>query len=645
MITMAVPTGLFLRPLILAVLSLLLLLSPSVSSSSEWLDIDASDLKALQVIETELGVNSQRSLSSGANPCGHGGVFCERRLSSSATGEYVLRVTRLVYRSRSLSGTISPVIGKLTELKELTLSNNKLVNGLPVDVLNCKKLEVLDVRNNRFSGQVPGNFSRLIRLRILDLSSNKFSGNLNFLKNLRNLESLSVSNNLFSGKIPQGVDSFHNLRFFDFSENRFLEGPVPVMSKIKTKLQTSSLHQTRHILAETQNSTKKANNNTTTTTSKATSEHDKKKIKKKKNKKKKVLAWILGFLVGGIGGTLSGFVFSVIFRLVLRAIRGPEKPSGPTLFSPMIKKAEDLAFLENEEALASLEIIGRGGCGEVFKAELPNSNGKIIAVKKVTQQSKEAGELVDEESRMLNRYMRQIRSEIATVGHIRHRNLLPLLAHVAQPECHYLVYEYMKNGSLQDILTDVAAGNKELMWPARHKIAVGIAAGLEYLHMDHKPAIIHRDLKPANILLDDDMEARISDFGLAKVMPDAVTHITASKLAGTVGYIASEYHQTLKFTDKCDIYSFGVILGVLVIGKLPSDEFFQTTDELSLIKWMRNMVTSENPSLAIDPKLMEQGFDEQMLLVLKIACYCTLDDPKQRPNSKDVRTMLSQIKH
>ncbi|CAN7115357.1 unnamed protein product [Brassica rapa subsp. narinosa] len=644
MITMAVPTGLFLRPLILAVLSLLLLLSPSVSSSSEWLDIDASDLKALQVIETELGVNSQRSLSSGVNPCGHGGVFCERRLSSSATGEYVVRVTRLVYRSRTLSGTISPVIGKLSELKELILSNNKLVNGLPVDVLSCKKLEVLDVRNNGFSGQVPGNFSRLIRLRILDLSSNKFSGNLNFLKNLRNLESLSVSNNLFSGKIPQGVDSFHNLRFFDFSENRFLEGPVPVMSKIKTKIQTSSLQQTRHILAETQNSTKKANN-TTTNTSKATSEHDKKKIKKKKNKKKKVLAWILGFLVGGIGGTLSGFVFSVIFRLVLRAIRGPEKPSGPTLFSPMIKKAEDLAFLENEEALASLEIIGRGGCGEVFKAELPNSNGKIIAVKKVTQQSKEAGELVDEESRMLNRYMRQIRSEIATVGHIRHRNLLPLLAHVAQPECHYLVYEYMKNGSLQDILTDVAAGNKELMWPARHKIAVGIAAGLEYLHMDHKPAIIHRDLKPANILLDDDMEARISDFGLAKVMPDAVTHITASKLAGTVGYIASEYHQTLKFTDKCDIYSFGVILGVLVIGKLPSDEFFQTTDELSLIKWMRNMVTSENPSLAIDPKLTEQGFDEQMLLVLKIACYCTLDDPKQRPNSKDVRTMLSQIKH
>ncbi|KAG5401836.1 hypothetical protein IGI04_016443 [Brassica rapa subsp. trilocularis] len=636
---MAVPTGnahLFLRPLILAILSLLLLASPFVSS----VDIDSSDLKALQVIETELGVNGQRSSpsSSDANPCGRGGVSCERR-PSDATGGYVLRVTRLVHRSRSLTGTISPVIGTLWELKELTLSNNKLVGGVPLDVLNCKKLEVLDVRNNRFSGQIPANFSGFIRLRILDLSSNKFSGNLNFLRNLPNLESLSVANNIFSGKIPELVMSFHNLRFFDFSGNRLLESPVPVMSKIKI-----SPYQTRHILAETPstNSTKKPNNTTTTTKATASPPKDKKKKKKKKkNKRKIVVAWILGFVVVGIGGIISG----VIFRLILKARRGPEKPLSPTIFSLLIKRAEDLAFLENEESLASLKLIGRGGCREVFKAKLPGSNGKIIAVKRVTQPCRSATELVDEEPRFLNRYMLQIRSEIITVGHIRHRNLLPLLAHVPRLEYHFLVYEYMKNGSLQDILTDVSAGNKELTWPARHKLALGIAAGLEYLHMESKPRIIHRDLKPANVLLDDDMEARITDFGLAKAMPDAVTHITTSKLSGTVGYIAPEYHQTLKFTDKCDIYSFGVILGVLVIGKLPSDEFFQHTDEMSLIKWMRKVLTSENPSLAIDPKLMEQGFDEQMLLVLKIACYCTLDDPKQRPNSRDVKTMLSQIKH
>ncbi|KAL1221182.1 Leucine-rich repeat receptor-like serine/threonine/tyrosine-protein kinase SOBIR1 [Cardamine amara subsp. amara] len=295
----------------------------------------------------------------------------------------------------------------------------------------------------------------------------------------------------------------------------------------------------------------------------------------------------------------------MMFELILAAIRGSGKQAGPSIFSLLIKKAKSLAFLKDESAVASLEIIGKGSCGYVFKAELPGSNGKIIAVKK----------------------MSYIRSEISTVGQIRHRNLLPLLAHVSRPECHFFVYEFMKNGSLQDILTDVAAGNRELTWPARYKIALGVAAGLEYLHMDHSPRIIHSDLKLANVLLDDDMEARISGFEQA------------------MAYIAPEYHQTLIFTDKCDIFSFGVILGFLVIGKLPFNKFFELTDEMSLNKWMRKKITSENPSIAIDPKLMEQGFDEQILLVLKIACYCTLKDPRQRPNSKDVRTMLSQIKH
>ncbi|TKY73583.1 Leucine-rich repeat receptor serine/threonine/tyrosine-protein kinase SOBIR1 [Spatholobus suberectus] len=203
----------------------------------------------------------------------------------------------------------------------------------------------------------------------------------------------------------------------------------------------------------------------------------------------------------------------------------------------------------------------------------------------------------------------------------------------------------MKNGSLQDMLTKVETGERELDWLSRHKIALGVASGLEYLHMSHNPRIFHRDLHPANILLDDDMETRIAGFGLAKVMPDYVTHITTSLVVGTVGYIAPEYHQILKFTDKCDIYSFGVILGVLVIGKLPSNEFFQKTNEMTLVKWMRKVMTLENPKEAIDAKLLGNGFEDQMLMVLKIACFCTRDDPQERPDSRDVRCILSQIKH
>ena len=236
---------------------------------------------------------------------------------------------------------------------------------------------------------------------------------------------------------------------------------------------------------------------------------------------------------------------------------------------------------------------------------------------------------------------------------------------MVRPEYHLLVYEFMKNGSLQGILNDVSQGRRELEWLARHRISQGIASGLEYLHMYHRPRIIHRDIRPGNVLIDDDMEDRISDFGLAKVLPDGHTQIRSSNtdfgvaevmpaghaqvktshLAGTVGYIAPLYHQTLTFSDECDIYSFGVLLAVLVMGKLPSDDFFQHTEEMSLVKWMRNVMNSANPNRAIDSKLLGNGYEEQMLLVLKIAYFCTMDDPKQRPNSRDVRCMLSQIRH
>ncbi|OMO89302.1 hypothetical protein COLO4_19805 [Corchorus olitorius] len=616
--------------------------------SQARLSLDRSDSRALSSIVKDLGINGQRFPAT--NPCSAAGVFCERRLTNNNT--YVLRITRLVFKSQGVDGFLSPAIGKLSELKELSVSHNNIVDQVPSQIVDCKKLEILDLQNNQFSGEIPSNLSSLIRLRVLDLSYNKFTGDLSFLKYFPNLESLSLANNLFSGKIPASIRSFRNLRFFDFSGNGFLEGSAPIISKVDDHESAESQYPKRYIFAESQRSSK----STSITGAPAPSPNGSKSAssaesptspptKKHKNKKRKLMGWLLGFLAGALAGSISGFVFSVMFKLLIAAIRGGGKDSGPSIFSPLIKKAEDLAFLEKEDGLASLEIIGKGGCGEVYKAELPGSGGKMIAIKKVIQPPRDAAELTDEDSKLLNKKMRQIKSEINTVGHIRHRNLLPLLAHMSRPDCHYLVYEFMKNGSLQDILHQVSQGMRELEWPARLKIAIGIAAGLEYLHLHHSPRIIHRDLKPGNILLDDDMEARIADFGLAKAMPDANTHVTASNLAGTVGYIAQEYHQTLKFTDKCDIYSFGVILGVLVIGKLPSDEFFQHTDEMSLVKWLRNIMTSDNPSQAIDHKLMGQGYDEQMLLVLKIAYFCTLDDPKERPNSKDVRCMLTQIKN
>ncbi|XP_038976904.1 leucine-rich repeat receptor-like serine/threonine/tyrosine-protein kinase SOBIR1 [Phoenix dactylifera] len=359
--------------------------------------------------------------------------------------------------------------------------------------------------------------------------------------------------------------------------------------------------------------------------------------------------WVSVVISFSIGFALGPFLF-ILWRLAISRCRRiktneEELADTPTVFSPMLRS--NLSFIDklrHNDFPAGLQVIGRGGCGEVYKAELLVSGRRIpIAIKKVLQPSLDAANLTEEENRLLRFQMRQIRSEILTVGRMRHPNLLRLLAHVPQPECHYLVYEFMHYGSLHDVLK---RGARELDWPTRYRIALGIAAGLEYLHMVHRPRIIHRDLKPANILLDDGLNARIADFGLAKVVPDFISGPFSSRnIAGTVGYIAPEYFQTLSCTDKCDIYSFGVILAVLVTGKFPNDVFFQMTDEMFIIGWVRSVLRSDNPKVAIDPNLVGCGLEEQMLLVLKIACFCTYDDPSERPNSKDVRCMLSQIKH
>lgn len=613
------------------------------------LNLYQPDHAALLLVLKDLGIQSQHIPLH--NPCMLAGISCER---TPGNRTQVLRVTRIVFRSNGLKGTLSSAIGKLSQLKELSLSDNQLSDRIPVQILDCRELEILQLQRNQFSGKIPTQLSSLFRLRVVDFSSNEFSGNLNFLQYFPNLEKLSLADNMFTGKIPLSLKSFRNLRFLNISGNSFLEGPVPVLSQVEhlsADLNRNKVFPKRYILAE--NSTR---SNRITAMGPASSlaiapapapasvNHVVPAVHKRNKKKRKLRSWFLGFLAGTFAGSITAVLSSLLFKFVMFFVRRGKNDSSLTIFSPLIKKAEDLAFLENE-GVASLVMIGKGGCGEVYQAELPGSNGKIIAIKKIIQSPMDAAEITEEDTKALNKKMRQIKSEIQIVGQIRHRNLLPLLAHMPRPDCHYLVYEYMKNGSLHDILQQVSEGTRELDWLGRHRIAAGVAAGLEYLHINHTQRIIHRDLKPANILLDDDMEARIADFGLAKAVPDAHTHVTTSNVAGTVGFIAPEYHQTLKFTDKCDIYSFGVVLAVLVIGRLPFDEFFQHTSEMSLVKWLRNVMTSDDPKRAIDSKLMGNGYEEQMLLVLKIACFCTLDDPKERPNSKDVRCMLNQIKH
>ncbi|CAK7336582.1 unnamed protein product [Dovyalis caffra] len=232
-------------------LSILILLSLLLLTDAR-LNLDHSDFKAFSTIQKDLGISGQRSSSS--TPCNTPGVFCERRLSPNST--FVLKITRIIFKSQRLTGLLSPAIGRLSELKELSLTSNQLVDQLPAQIVNCKKLEILELGNNEFSGEVPSELSSLVRLRVLDLSSNEFSGNLSFLKHFPNLENLSLANNLFTGKVPKSRRSFRNLQFFDFSGNSFLEGPVPVISKGES---SRPQYPNRYILKENLTSTRSRN--------------------------------------------------------------------------------------------------------------------------------------------------------------------------------------------------------------------------------------------------------------------------------------------------------------------------------------------------------------------------------------------------
>ncbi|GJX79181.1 leucine-rich repeat receptor-like serine/threonine/tyrosine-protein kinase SOBIR1 [Tanacetum coccineum] len=369
-----------------------------------------------------------------------------------------------------------------------------------------------------------------------------------------------------------------------------------------------------------------------------------------KDKKKKIISWVL---------PLSAAII-VVVAIVVVAVRRKKMPlKRMSMFDPFREADEVFAWLKFRlEDVSSLEIIGRGGSGVVYKAKMPDL--RTVAIKKIVRPIEGGSELVggdtttsslnytssvnytrsiNNNTRSLNTKQGQVRSEILTVGKMRHRNILPLLCHVSRPDCDYLVTEFMKNGSLQDLLQKVQEGRREFDWLARHSVALGVAQGLEYMHMNFYSRIVHRDLKPANILLGNDMEAKIADFGIAKSIPDTETHVTSSKLAGSFGYIAPEYYQTMKFDEKCDIYSFGVVLAVLVMGKLPSDEFFRRS-EFSLLKWMRNVLIGEDPKQAIDPKMLGNGYEDHMLLVLRLACSCTLDNPQERPTSRDAAILL-----
>ncbi|MBA0824489.1 hypothetical protein Goarm_021159, partial [Gossypium armourianum] len=277
------------------------------------------------------------------------------------------------------------------------------------------------------------------------------------------------------------------------------------------------------------------------------------------------------------------------------------------------------------DCLKEDNIIGKGGAGIVYKGSMPS--GDHVAVKRLPAMSRGSS------------HDHGFNAEIQTLGRIRHRHIVRLLGFCSNHETNLLVYEYMPNGSLGEVLHGKKGGH--LHWDTRYKIAVEAAKGLCYLHHDCSPLIVHRDVKSNNILLNSDFEAHVADFGLAKFLQDSGTSECMSAIAGSYGYIAPEYAYTLKVDEKSDVYSFGVVLLELVCGRKPVGEF---GDGVDIVQWVRKMTDSNKEGVlkVLDPRLPSVPLHEVMH-IFYVAMLCVEEQAVERPTMREVVQILTEL--
>ncbi|XP_039003666.1 probable LRR receptor-like serine/threonine-protein kinase At1g07650 isoform X2 [Hibiscus syriacus] len=267
--------------------------------------------------------------------------------------------------------------------------------------------------------------------------------------------------------------------------------------------------------------------------------------------------------------------------------------------------------------------IGEGGFGSVYRGLL--SDGTIIAVKQLSSKSKQGN--------------REFVTEIGMISALQHPNLVKLYGCCVEGNQLLLVYEYMENNCLSRALFGKDATLKlKLDWPARQKICLDIARGLAYLHEESRIKIVHRDIKTSNVLLDKNLNAKISDFGLAKLNEDDVTHIS-TRIAGTIGYMAPEYAMRGYLTNKADVYSFGVVTLEIVSGK-SNTNYRPNEDFVYLLDWA--YVLRERGSLLdlVDPDLGSEYSSEEAMVMLNVALLCTNASPTLRPTMSQVVSLL-----
>ncbi|RHN71990.1 putative protein kinase RLK-Pelle-LRR-XI-1 family [Medicago truncatula] len=527
------------------------------------------------------------------------------------------------------SGSIGKTIGGAGNLSQLTLTNNNFSGVIPEEIGLLENLQEFSGGNNRFNSSLPESIVNLHQLGILDLHKNNLSGELpKGIQSLKKLNELNLAGNEVGGKIPEEIGSMSVLNFLDLSNNRFW-GNVPVsLQNLKLNQMNLSYNmlsgEIPPLMAKDMYRDSFIGNPGLCGDLKGLCDV-------KGEGKSKNFVWLLRtiFIVAALV-LVFGLIWFYFKYMNIKKARSIDKTKW-TLMS-----FHKLGFGEDEvlNCLDEDNVIGSGSSGKVYKVVL--RNGEAVAVKKIWGGVRMETESGDVEK---NRFQDDaFDAEVETLGKIRHKNIVKLWCCCTTRDCKLLVYEYMPNGSLGDLLHSNKGGL--LDWPTRYKIALASAEGLSYLHHDCVPPIVHRDVKSNNILLDEDFSARVADFGVAKaVESNGKGTKSMSVIAGSCGYIAPEYAYTLRVNEKSDTYSFGVVILELVTGRKPIDPEFGEKD---LVMWACNTLDQKGVDHVLDSRL-DSFYKEEICKVLNIGLMCTSPLPINRPAMRRVVKMLLEV--
>ncbi|XP_042508860.1 probable LRR receptor-like serine/threonine-protein kinase At2g24230 isoform X2 [Macadamia integrifolia] len=607
--------------------------------------------------------------------------------------------------SNKITGFPSDFWGSGSSLTSLNLSNNQIYGSLPSNIGNFGVLQILDLSLNNFSGEVPASISSLSSLQVLKLDRNEFTGSIPLgVLSCQSLVSIDISFNLLNGSLPDGFGAaFPKLRTLNLAVNEIhgrssdfvglqsitylnISGNLfqgSVMGVFQKQLQVIDLSRNLfegHISQfsnETLESAFIGSLNSCPITAnpdlfrRKTTTH---------NGLKLALAISLALVCLLVGLLCLAFGCrrkSRMWVVKQRSYKEEQNISGPfsfqtdsTIWVADVKVATTVPVVIFEKPLLNFTfadllsatsnfdrgtLLAEGRFGPVYRGFLPG--GIHVAVKVLVHGST----MTDQEAAR----------EFEYLGRIKHSNLVPLTGYCLAGDQRIAIYDYMENGNLQNLLHDLPLGVQttddwstdtweednidgiqnvgfeglQTTWRFRHKIALGTARALAFLHHGCSPPIIHRDFKASSVYLDSNWDPRLSDFGLAKIFGNGLEDEMAR---GSQGYAPPEFSQPEAGspTPKSDVYGFGVVLFELITGKKPVGDDYPDRQDSNLVSWVRRLVRENQGSSAIDPKIRGgMGPQSQMEEALRIAYLCTADLPSKRPSMHQIVGLLKDIEH